>query len=210
MSGSTENIAMWEIVRTLWASGRYATLSALHRESVRLYGSRSPTLLQIRRKADREIWTNDAEVSDSLQRETQRTASEILNEFGMGIVRRCELIAEMAEGPHRDYDRIRGIIDGIADQIRAAGGEVDQKALNGALKELGILYQKGCRLSLDAIRLAFEIEGGSGKGGHDQGEAEGKPLDDRPPEEIQAEIEKMIKSMAHRYINKKDDAQQPE
>ena len=199
MHDTTEQLEMWILLGNLWASGQYSTLAALHRQSVKLYGGSAPTVIQIRRRADREMWTNEGEISESMQRESQRTAADILNELGLSLVRRVELIAEMVESPHRDYDRLREIIDAVIVQIKEAGGVPDAKTMQGVYRDLGNLYQKGCRLSLDALKLAGEYAGDIGRSSAD---ADGKPLDDKTPEEIKIETERILGSMMHNFIER--------
>lgn len=188
----TENSAMWETIRTLWASGRYATIGALHRKCVELYADQAPTIGSLRRTKHRELWDNDAALQEEISEESKKTASQILSELGMGMSRSLELLTEIIRAPHEDHDRIKSILDAL---FKGQGGEIDPKAVAGALRDLKALYSKGMEISLKALVIAMQYHQG-GKIG-DKSETGDGSTSDATPEEIRIEIEQIIKSMGY-------------
>jgi hypothetical protein len=194
MEESRETIEMWETLRILWASGQYCTLGALHRKSVELYAAASPTIGAIRRRADREMWMNDDALSESISEESKRTATEILNDLGMGISRRLEILTDIIRAPHEDHDRIKTILDQL---FQDKGNGIDEKTFAAAIKDLKALYGKGMELSLKALLVAGQYAGDIGKGATTASGAIETPLDDKTPEEIELEIDRMVRAKGY-------------
>lgn len=199
MIESPETLQMWETIKSLWCSGRFSTMGALHRKCVEQYADACPTLNAIRRRADRELWDNDGALSEQMEEETRKTAVQILNELGMGLTRRLELLSEIIVAPHEDHDRIKAILDKL---FTGNGADIDQKTIAGALKDLRMLYSQGMKVSLQALALAGQYAGDiAGKTGGKAADGEGnKDLSNMTEEERQVEIERMLRSLQMKLV----------
>jgi len=199
MTDTTETAAIWATIKALWVSGRFSTFGALHRKSVEQFADQCPTLQAIRRRADRELWANDGALSEQMEEETRKTAVEILNELGMGLTRRLELLSEIIIAPHEDHDRIKAILDKL---FTGSGEEIDQKTIAAALKDLRTLYAQGMKVSLQALALAGQYAGdisGKATGSGSEG-GSGKDVSNMTEEERQVEIERMLRSLNMRLV----------
>jgi hypothetical protein len=190
MQETPETVEMWETLRVMWSSGMYATMGALHRKAVEKYGEKAPGLPAMRRRSDREMWSNEDALAEEIQEEEKKASSRILAELGMGISRRMEILAEVINAPLEDHDQLKKIIMKIAEN----GFITDPKQIAGAMRELRQLYTTGLGLTLKALALAGQYAGDLQP--KQEGETpDGKDLSTMTEEDKQHQIKELLKRM---------------
>jgi hypothetical protein len=186
-------IKIFETLRAFWESGRYSTLPALHRKAVELFGDEAPNYRKLYQRAHREMWENDCELKLGQSEEIKKTAASILDDLGMGFVRQMEIITEIVNGPLEDYAVLRN-------ELR----NLDPQSLKTVLPGLSKMYTSGLKLALEGIKVIRDTCADPSEKAKSDHDYDGIPLDDKTPEEIQAEIDRTIAALAHRYNETKN------